>query len=78
MNTTTCCTKRRPPASEAPAAITESAAEIRKARDVEITFVEGSGGVLDVALDGQLIFSKKQVGRWPEVSELLAKIPATA
>jgi len=27
-------------------------------------------------LDGQLIFSKKQTGRWPEVSELLAKIPA--
>jgi len=32
--------------------------------------------VLDVALDGQLIFSKKKVGRWPEVSELLTKIPA--
>jgi len=52
------------------------AAEIRKAREVEVTFVQGSGGVLDVALDGQLIFSKKQVGRWPEVGELLAKIPA--
>jgi hypothetical protein len=31
--------------------------------------------VLDLVLDGQLIFSKKQAGRWPEVSELLAKIP---
>lgn len=38
--------------------------------------IEGSGGVLDVALDGKLIFSKKQAGRWPEVSELLEKIPA--
>lgn len=43
---------------------------------MEITFVQGSGGVLDVVLDGQLIFSKKQVGRWPEVNELVAKIPA--
>jgi len=31
-----------------------------------------------VELDGELIFSKKKVGRWPEVSELLAKIPAGA
>jgi len=29
-----------------------------------------------VVLDGQLIFSKKQTGRWPELSELLDKIPA--
>lgn len=45
-------------------------------RDVEVTLTKGSGGVLDVVLDGQLIFSKKQIGRWPEVSELLARIPA--
>jgi hypothetical protein len=29
-----------------------------------------------VVLDGELIFSKKKVGRWPEVSEILEKIPA--
>jgi Rdx family protein len=33
--------------------------------------------VLDVLVDGQLIFSKKQVGRWPELKEVLEKIPAT-
>jgi len=33
--------------------------------------------VLDVLLDGQLIFSKKQIGRWPELKEVLEKIPAT-
>jgi len=27
-------------------------------------------------LDGQLIFSKKQLGRFPEAEEILAKIPA--
>ena len=44
-------------------------------RDVETTFIQGSGGTLDVVLDGKLIFSKKQSGRWPEVSELVAQIP---
>jgi len=34
--------------------------------------------VLDVVLDGRLIFSKKQTGRWPEVAELLERIPATS
>jgi len=29
-----------------------------------------------VVLDGQLIYSKKQTGRFPEVSEILDKIPA--
>jgi len=53
------------------------AAEIRKARGVEATLTKGSGGVLDVLLDGQLIFSKKQIGRWPELKEVLEKIPAT-
>jgi selT/selW/selH-like putative selenoprotein len=29
-----------------------------------------------VVLDGQLIFSKKQLGRFPEAQEILEKIPA--
>jgi hypothetical protein len=33
--------------------------------------------VLDVVLDGRLIFSKKQAGRWPDAAELVALIPAT-
>jgi selT/selW/selH-like putative selenoprotein len=31
--------------------------------------------VFDVVLDGQLIFSKKQVGRFPDPGELLERIP---
>jgi len=31
-----------------------------------------------VVRDGELIFSKKQTGRFPETSEILEKIPATA
>jgi len=29
-----------------------------------------------VVLDGKLIYSKKQMGRFPEVSEVLDQIPA--
>jgi len=29
-----------------------------------------------VTLDGNLIFSKKQLGRFPETQEILSKIPA--
>jgi selenoprotein W-related protein len=38
--------------------------------------VKGSGGQFEVALDGQLIFSKKQLGRFPEPQEILEKLPA--
>lgn len=51
------------------------AAEIKKARGIDATFVKGSGGQLEIKLDDQLIFSKKQAGRWPELSEILEKIP---
>jgi selT/selW/selH-like putative selenoprotein len=53
------------------------AAEIKKARGIDAALIPGSGGQLEVVLDGQLIFSKKKTGRWPEIGELLDKIPAT-
>jgi selT/selW/selH-like putative selenoprotein len=34
--------------------------------------------VFEVVRDGELIFSKKQSGRFPEPGEVLEKIPATA
>jgi len=37
---------------------------------------KGSGGQFEVTLDGNLIFSKKQLGRFPENAEILSKIPA--
>jgi selenoprotein W-related protein len=52
------------------------AAEIKKARNLEPSLIKGSGGVFEVVLDGNLIFSKKKLGRFPELSELLDKIPA--
>lgn len=37
--------------------------------------IKGSGGIFEVRLDGELLFSKKQVGRFPlpgEVEEAVA------
>ncbi len=33
--------------------------------------IEGKGGVFEVILDGALIFSKKQLERFPEEGEVL-------
>jgi selT/selW/selH-like putative selenoprotein len=38
--------------------------------------VRGSGGEFEVSVDGRLIFSKKQAGRFPDASDVLAQIPA--
>ena len=35
-----------------------------------VTLVPGEGGVLDVRLEGQIIFSRQQKGRFPESKEL--------
>ena len=36
----------------------------------EVALVPGTGGVLDVRVDGELIFSRAQAGRFPEAKEL--------
>ena len=40
----------------------------------EVALVPGTGGVLDVRLDGELIFSRKREGRFPESKELKQSI----
>jgi selT/selW/selH-like putative selenoprotein len=52
------------------------AAEVKQAKGIDATLIKGSGGQFEVVLDGQLIFSKKQLGRFPETEEILSKIPA--
>jgi selT/selW/selH-like putative selenoprotein len=52
------------------------AAEIKKSRGIDATLIKGSGGQFEVVLDGQLIFSKKKMGRFPDASEVLQQIPA--
>ena len=41
---------------------------------VEVQQVQSSGGVFDVKLDGDLVFSKKRMGRHAEPGEVLRLI----
>lgn len=36
----------------------------------EVALIPGSGGIFDIRLNGELIFSKKAEGRFPEMKEL--------
>ena len=41
---------------------------------VDVKLIESGGGVFEVVKDGELIFSKKAVGRFPEHSEVFSLI----
>jgi len=45
---------------------------------VEAKLVRGGGGILDVVVDGRKIFSKHQVGRFPEDHEIIGPLKAAA
>ena len=38
--------------------------------------VASRGGVFEITIDGRLVFSKKQLGRFPEEGEVLGLIQA--
>ena len=40
--------------------------------DAEIELVKSSGGVFEITLDGELVYSKKATGRFPEWKEVEA------
>ena len=48
---------------------------IRAQRSVESELVGGSGGIFDVHVDGELIYSKHETGRFPTESEILDRLP---
>ena len=50
------------------------AAEIKKIFGIEPELISSSGGVFEVTKDGELIFSKRATGRFPETEEILAKL----
>jgi selenoprotein W-related protein len=50
------------------------ASAIRERFDVETEFIEGGGGIFDVRLNGNLVFSKHETGRFPEHEEVLDAI----
>lgn len=47
---------------------------IQKEYGAESELIEGSGGVFDVHVNGTQIWSKHDVGRFPEHDEILAKM----
>ena len=44
-------------------------------READVKLHRGSGGQFEVTVDGRLVFSKKQQGRFPELDEVLSQIP---
>ena len=47
------------------------AAALKDQFNIESKLIEGSGGVFEVRVDGDLVFSKKIAGRFPEDSEII-------
>ena len=43
-----------------------------QADDAEIELVKSSGGVFEITLDGELVYSKKATGRFPKWNEVEA------
>lgn len=43
---------------------------MKKSLGVKSRLIAGSGGVFEVMVDGRLVFSKKEAGRFPEPGEI--------
>ena len=51
------------------------AAELKAGMDVEAVLVAGSGGVFDVVVDGQVVYSKQSEGnKFPQNDALVQQI----
>jgi len=50
------------------------AADIEKKYNVSSKLISSSHGVFEVVVDDKLIFSKKNIGRFPEHSEIMESI----
>ena len=50
------------------------AEELHNAFGVKANFVPGRGGIFDVIVDGELLFSKFKTGRFPEPGEVARKL----
>jgi selenoprotein W-related protein len=55
---------------------TSLAASLKQRFGIEAELIHGKGGVFDVRVDGKLVFSKHEVGRFPEAGEVERAIEA--
>jgi len=45
---------------------------IRDKTGATVELIRGGGGIYDIKIDGRLVYSKHQTGRFPEDQEILA------
>jgi selenoprotein W-related protein len=50
------------------------AAKIKIQHGLDVELIQGKGGVFDVKVDGKLIYSKKETGRFPADDEVLSQL----
>jgi selenoprotein W-related protein len=50
------------------------AAAIKQNFDIDSELIKSSGGVFEITAEGNLIFSKKQAGRFPTEAEVIEKL----
>lgn len=50
------------------------AAAIQDAYDIDPELIPGGGGIFDVKADGKMVFSKHEIGRFPEHNEVLKSL----
>ena len=55
---------------------TRAAAEIMGEYRVQAELIRGAGGVFEVTLNGETVFSKKKVGRFPVEGEICDLVDA--
>ena len=48
--------------------------ELKKNLGAEIELVAGSNGVFDISLNGNMIYSKFEEGRFPQTEDILARV----
>jgi selT/selW/selH-like putative selenoprotein len=54
------------------------AAKIQRAIGVQAQMIQSSGGVFEVVADGELLYSKKATGVFPEEDEIVRLLKARA
>jgi len=47
---------------------------LREELGIESALIRGTDGIFDVAVDGEIIFSKDEAGRFPSHAEIIAAL----
>ena len=50
------------------------AAELKAALQVPSTLIPGRGGIFEVTVDGRVVYSKAETGRFPRPGEAVEKV----